>query len=174
MTMDMLIAGISLGSFGIFLIIKLFIFRWLKPEELLKSLKLIVAAAAGIPIIIAVTCFFKNIVSAPIEVWLCAGILSLGMYGLMCFSYILCIFGPYETSVRMRLVREIAKGSLEGLSFHDIDRNYNPRVITEIRIRRLKGSGDIVEFNGRYRARPTSNFFFLFDVIAGVLKKWIG
>ena len=93
--------------------------------------------------------------------------------GLLCFVYVLCVFGPYETSVRMRLVREIARAASGGISRQELLKRYSAQTIVDLRLRRLMGSGDIVEKDGLYHSRGQRNFFFIFDSIARIIKKWI-
>jgi hypothetical protein len=73
----------------------------------------------------------------------------------------------------MRLVREIAKGGSMGISFEELTGRYSTKRIMDIRLRRLMGSGDIIEKDGLYKSGRRGNFFFIFDSIAGVIKKWI-
>jgi len=172
--MDCLTLGVGLFSFLVFLIIHVIAFRWLAPEQLLKSLLVTVLIIMALPAVVMVTIFFSRTIDAPLAMWLLATVLAMAVDGLLCFFYVLCIFGPYETSVRMRLVREIAKGKDIGVSHDEILAQYNAEIMVKIRLQRLIGSGDIVEDNGIYRTTNTGNFFFIFDAIAGVIKRWIG
>lgn len=174
MHLDILTIGVGLVSFGIFLVIHVVTFRRLRPEELLRSLHACVAAIAALPLALMTLLFVMKAADASPAQWLLASLLALTMAGLSSLAYVLCIFGPSETSVRMRLVREIAKGEAKGVSHEELLQHYNARTIVNIRLRRLTGSGDIIEQNGLYRARNTRNMFFLFDSIAVMIKKWIG
>lgn len=174
MKMDVLTVGVSFLSFGIFLLIHVITFRRVRPEYLLKSLLTCVVILLGLPVLLTAFFYFFNIVDAPLQVWVCAAILASVLQGLLCFVYVLCVFGPYETSVRMRLVREIAQGKGNGISHQELLVRYNTESIVNIRLQRLLGSGDIIEENGRYRIGTSKNFFFMFDAIAGIIKKWIG
>lgn len=73
----------------------------------------------------------------------------------------------------MRVMREIEKGGSKGITHQELSQRYNAQTILDIRLRRLTGAGDVVEQGGLYRAGSTRNFFFLFDDIAMVIKKWI-
>lgn len=174
MTMDILTAGVGFFSFIIFLAVHFIAFRWVRPERLLRSLLVCVVAIMGCPILLmGIFCSLKWVDTTP-QAWLGAAVLALTIQGLLCFVYVLCVFGPYETSVRMRLVREIAGGGVRGVSIQELANRYNAQTIVDIRLQRLIGSGDVIEKNGKYRVVSSSNFFFIFDAIAGVLKKWIG
>jgi len=172
MTMDVLTAGVGFFSFGFFLLIHLITFRWVRPERLLRSLLVCVLAVMGFPVLLMGILYIFKAADASFQAWVCAALLALAIQGLLSFVYILCIFGPYETSVRMRLVREISASST-GLSKGELLQKYNAEKIVDMRLRRLVGSGDIVEKDGLYRVISRKNFFFIFDAIAGILKKWI-
>jgi hypothetical protein len=171
--MDILTAGSSFFSFGIFLLVHLTTFRWVRPEHLLRSLLLCVIGVMALPMVLMGIFYILKTVDASLLAWVCAAILASLIQGLLCFVYVLCVFGPYETSVRMRLVREIALTASGGISMEELSGRYNHQTIVNLRLQRLVGSGDIVENNGLYRAGRRRNFFFIFDAIAGVLKKWI-
>jgi len=171
--MDVLTMGTGFFSFGTFLLIHLIAFRRMAPEHLLRSLLTCVIAMMGLPILLMGIFYIFKLVDAALQAWVCAASLALVIQGLLCFVYVLCVFGPYETSVRMRLVREIAQEGSKGISLQDLLGRYNSETIVNVRLQRLLGSGDIVEKDGRYRVGHNRNFFFVFDVIAGVLKKWI-
>jgi hypothetical protein len=173
MTMDILTVGVGFFSFGIFLLVHLIIFRKVAPEHLLRSLLACVIAIMGLPLVLMGIFFSFQALDATVQAWICAALLALVIQGLLCFFYILCIFGPYETSVRMRLVREIAAVPSGGTSLKELLQRYNHETIVDLRLRRLLGSGDIIEKDGLYRVGHSRNFFFLFDAIAGVLKRWI-
>lgn len=173
MGMDVLTAGAGFFSFGVFLLIHLITFRRVAPEHLLRSLLMCVMAIMGFPILLMGILYILKAVDATLQAWVCAALLALVIQGLLCFVYVLCIFGPYETSVRMRLVREIAQGGPKGISLQELLGRYNSETIVNLRLQRLLGSGDIIENNGRYRIARRGNFFFIFDGIAGVIKQWI-
>ncbi len=174
MGMDVLTVGVGLLSFGIFLLVHLITFRWVRPEHLLKSLLACVMAIMVCPVVLMRIFFVSKILDAPVLAWVCAAVLALVIQGLLCFVYVLCIFGPYETSVRMRLIREIAQSGREGVPRQELLGRYNAETIVNIRLQRLIGSGDIIEKDGLYQVSSKKNFFFIFDAIAGVIKKWIG
>ncbi len=174
MGIDVLTVGVGFVSFGIFLLIHWLTFRWISPEQLLKSLTMTVIAIAGLPALLMAVLFTWKWAEASLQAWVCAGALAMAVNGLLCFVYVLCVFGPYETSVRMRLVREIARAGAKGISRQELLKRYNAQTIVDLRLRRLMGSGDIIEKDGRYRVARKKNLFFIFDAIAGGIKKWIG
>ncbi len=174
MNMDLLTIAVAFFSFVIFLIIHIITFRWVQPQHLLRSLLLCVMAMLGLPVVLMAILFLVKMIDAPLQAWFCGGLLASLLQGLLCFVYVLCIFGPYETSVRMRLVREIAKGATQGFSLQELLGLYNVETMVGIRLQRLTGSGDIIEKNGLYRIGRSQNFFFIFDAIARLIKRGIG
>ena len=174
MNMDILTLAAGIGSFVIFLLVHVITFRRLRPEQLLKSLFAIFIAIEVVPMMLMGIFFGSKIIQASPQAWALATILAMAIEGLLCFFYVLCIFGPYETSVRMRLVREISGAGPAGLSEKELLKRYNSETIVNVRLRRLLGSGDIIEKDGFYRCKKDKNFFFIFDTIAAVLKKCIG
>jgi hypothetical protein len=174
MNIDIITVGAAIFSFVIFLLVHAVTFRWVRPERLLRSLQLCVVAVMMLPVLLmAVFFLFKAVNEDPLA-WVCATIFAVAIQGLMSFMYVLCIFGPYETSVRMRLVREIAAGGPNGISLQELLGRYNDQIMVDLRLRRLVGSGDIAQKDGRYRVIKGGNIFIIFDAIAGVLKRWIG
>jgi hypothetical protein len=174
MKIDLLTVGSAIFSFIVFLLVHFAAFRRVRPERLLRSLLLCVIAIMGLPAVLMACFCVARTADASISIWVGAAILSSLIQGLFCFVYVLCVFGPYETSVRMRLIREIAAGQAKGISAEELLSRYNPGTILELRLQRLVGSGDIIEKDGRYRIGSSKNFFFIFDAIAGILKRWIG
>ena len=174
MSADVLTVAVGFSSFAVFVLIHAALCRWLHPERVLKSLSLAVLLALGIPAGIMVGCGVSAMVAVPWPVWAFMFICSALIYVLMCFGYILCVYCPYETAIRVRLVREVSMAGAEGISAQELAKRYNAEVITRLRLKRLTGSGDITEHHALYRASTTKNIFHLFEAIAGVLKKWIG
>jgi len=172
-SIDLLSVGIGLGSFGVFLILQVIFFRWIKPEALLKSLLLLVIGVSVLPISLMLICWKGKLSFAAPTTWMMGMMMASLLSFLLSFVYILCIFGPYETSVRMRLVCEIASCGKSGITRQELFKRYNSQVMAQLRLRRLIGSGDIIEKDGRYILIKKQNVFFLFDAIAGLLKKWI-
>jgi len=119
------------------------------PEHLLRSLLICVITTMTFPIVLMGVAFGFKVVDAPISGWLCALFLAI-------------------------LIREIAQGGTQGITRQDLLGQYNAATIVKIRLQRLTGSGDLVEKDGRYRIVRAQNLFFIFDAVAGVIKKWIG
>jgi hypothetical protein len=161
-------------SFGIFFTIHAVSFHRLRPEKLLRSLAWCVGAIVALPVVLVAILWSIKAAGISAAAWVMVAGLALLINCLLVMGYIMCFFVPYETSVRMRLVREIAGAGPRGLSMQELLGNYNPETILSIRLRRLVDSGDVVEKEGLYQCRRSRNFFFILYDIAKVIGKWIG
>lgn len=164
---DLMIVLLAAGAFIVFLIIHFLTFRFLAPEALLKGIvNVFVQCLLGL---FAIGFF---LVHEPVVNRILMLLLTAIIYGLLSFFYILCIFGPYETSIRMRLIRELSL-SVSGLSINDLLTRYNVTVILDTRIQRLIGSGDLIKKNDLFYLGKASNMFFIIDRIASKLRRFI-
>ena len=174
MLMGLLTVGVGVVSFGIFFVAHVIIFRRVQPEKLLKSLRSCVLIVLFLPLLLMGILFVYKPLYLSLPAWVLIALLAALITGLIALVYVLLVFGPYETSVRMRLVREIGRGGPEGISLSELLEHYNAETILNIRLRRLIGSGDIIEENGTYRSGSKRSFMFYIDIIVGLIKKWIG
>lgn len=166
--------GIGFFSFSMFVLFQVVVFGQVTPDRLLKALKDILLLTMGLPLFTTgILCMFK-ILDVPWQLGVSMALMALLIHGLLCFVYLICIFGSYESSVRMRLVRELAHAKPEGMRLDEILQQYNPKIIAASRLRRLVGSGDVVEREGFYTAASAINFFSVFNIISGKLKQWLG
>ena len=99
--------------------------------------------------------------------------LSLMIFFLLVFFYVLCVFGPTETSVRFRLIEVLASAKDKGANLNEILNAYNAKKIFELRLERLQEAGDIRFDNGKYFLVKKSNVFLILDALAARLKRWI-
>ena len=109
-------------------------------------------------------------------VLICVGgvILSFVLLGVLAFLYIVCVFGPSESSIRIRVLLDLAQASGHGLSWEKILENYNARTMVDIRLKRCLEAGDVV-FDGKvYRLVRPKNVFFIIDAAASGLKRLYG
>ena len=99
--LDLWIVLNALGCFGFYVISHFVLFRFSRAisviQWLIKDLIVLALFNGGLSLVFAVTGRFDP----------CTGILgafmSLVLYGILCFSYVICCVGPYETSVRLRI-----------------------------------------------------------------------
>lgn len=68
--------------------------------------------------------------------------------GLMFLLFLSWIFGVGESSIRIRILREIDRHREEGASLGEIESCYNDRMLLNVRLSRLAGSGQL-KFDGR-------------------------
>ena len=99
--------------------------------------------------------------------------LSLTIFFILVFFYVLCVFGPTETSVRFRLVEVLASAKDKGANLNEILGAYNAKKIFELRLERLQAAGDIRFDGGKYFLVKKSNIFLVLDVLATRLKRWM-
>lgn len=174
MTADILTNAVALVSFGLFMLTHVIICRRMSAEDLLKTLWASCASTMVLPVVLMGILYISGLLQLATEAWLCAAVLATLVHGIMCFVYVLCVFGPYETSVRMRLVREIGNAPSKGMPMAILNQRYNNETIVNIRLRRLLGSKYIKEHNGSYTAGVANNVFFVFDIVVKFLVKMIG
>ena len=99
---------------------------------------------------------------------------SFFIYGLCAFLYVVFIFGPSETSIRIRLARELYRVFPRGMTLEEILRSYNSDVMLKMRLLRLIDA-DVLSLNGRiYQNRKNVNIFSFIDWVILGLKKAYG
>lgn len=170
MATDILTALVGFLSFFLFLFAQAISYRRQAPDRMFSGLKTLVMVFAGLPLALtAALCAFK-VVNISWQGGVLMASLSFLIQGLLCFFYVLTVFGAYETSVRMRLLREIASAGPEGLSEGEILQRYNPETITRLRLGRLAGAGYIIEQGGSYRLSASPDLFFIFALLSSAGK----
>ena len=100
-------------------------------------------------------------------------LLSLAVFFLLVFFYVLCVFGPTETSVRFRLIEVLASVKDKGMNLKEILNSYNAQEILRLRLKRLQEAGDIDFDNGKYYLAKKGNVFLILDALAARLKQWM-
>ncbi len=163
---DFLILANSLGCFFLFAFLQLVIFRFLGTKEVLKMLMILIIGAGFLNILISLINFY----SRSLEIVFVVSLSSLVLYGLMAFLYIICIFGPYESSVRLRIIRELYKVYPSSITLAELLKEYNSQKIIDRRLQRLTFSNDITWDGIFYQISRKKNFFLISDKIAACLK----
>ncbi len=174
--MDRFIVETACCSFVIFFILQCIVLRALPVHQVLKGLMNAAIGGGVLNLVLTAGLSFMclQLHSLGTIGFICLLFLSFIVYGLLVFVYILCVFGPYETSIRMRIVREIHGAGQQGLTLENLLRNYNIRKILQVRLERLKGAGDIVLKDGKYHIHQHYNMFFVIEIISQQIQKWIG
>ena len=171
MKVDALIVLSVLCSYGFFVALHLITFRFLKTDEVLKSLMRVV--------VLSFLFHFVWLSLDPLDLLDALGladrvlvfVVSFAILALLLFVHVLCVFGPYETSIRLRLIRELFRGPGQGMREEAILKNYNAEMILKKRLGRLSSSGELLLQDGRYRINKHVNVFFFIDFMAGILKR---
>jgi hypothetical protein len=84
------------------------------------------------------------------------------------------VFGTYESSIRLRLARELYRQHPKKVALKEILAHYNAGVILKGRLERLTSSGDL-SFNGKhYHYKGRQNVFSIIDLISTFLRKVYG
>ncbi|MFA5087879.1 MAG: hypothetical protein WC552_02455 [Candidatus Omnitrophota bacterium] len=166
----------ALGAFLSFVIIFILVFRFVKNKDIFKRIMNVFGWGAAMDILLGYLFFSSDLLGrqdlpVSLSVKLFGLAVSLFLYGILSFLYVLCVFGPYESSVRLRLIREFSSVYPGGLRYGELLRCYNNRNIIDRRLDRLVESKEL-EFDGRhYRKRKKQSFFLVADFFAKVFKK---
>ncbi len=166
----------AISSFLAYFVIQFQVFRVVSLGDVLKWLLRVVVAGGALNI--AVTLFYYC-TSSPIKI---IGIdekvlyllLSLLIYGLLTFLYILMVFGTYESSIRLRLARELYRHHPKKVTLKEILAHYNAVIILKGRLERLTSSGDLI-FDGKYyHYKGRQNVFSIIDLVSSFLRRAYG
>lgn len=150
MNTDLFIITIAVAGFFVFLILHCIVFRHIKKRD-------------------AIRWFLFLFVGVGATLLLFSAIAAL-LYGLMASAYFMGVFGLLATSVRIRLLTEIADAREKGLSMQELSRRYNPKRIVRERLARFVSSGDIRHVNGYYVKGVGVTFFVLPAFFLHVMK----
>lgn len=93
------------------------------------------------------------------------------LYSLLAIGYILGMFGLLESSLRIKILQEIATAGKRGIQKKEIHRVYNRDVIIVKRLKRFIRSGDISYRNGLYTMRKRFTYFVVHAFIFESMKK---
>ena len=152
-------------------------YRLISAGNVLKWLKQIFVPGALLNLVLSGIFFFRDSASVGgpdrSAMVLCT-LLSLAVYAMVTFLYVLCLFGPHESSIRIRIIRELDKFYPNACPENVLRGAYNAQIILQRRLDRLMSAGDITFDGKRYRLQKKCNFFMLSDRIAKVLYRLMG
>ncbi|HOW36120.1 MAG TPA: hypothetical protein PL155_06885 [Candidatus Omnitrophota bacterium] len=171
---DMAVLINALASFLFFAVVQFFSCRFVSSKEVLRWLMNLVILGLAVNIAGGIILFLKNPEVSAQMVFGAKGlclILSAGVYLLVTFHYIVLVFGPYESSVRLRVLRELYKEFPRGMLPRELLSRYNARTVVDRRLDRLVSSGEIELKDGVYRVKNRKNYFTVSDIIVGKLRK---
>jgi hypothetical protein len=170
LSFDLAILVCSGISFLAFFLLQVIVFRIVHPEAVLRWIMNIFMIVSVLHLFTMAIAYNYLQLDYPGGVLLMAAV-SYFIFGLIAFVYILCVFGPSETSIRIRLVRELREIKGGRLTHDELLKKYNGRLILERRIQRLLYAGEIIEQNGKYVLLNKANAFFMIDAVAGLIQK---
>ena len=171
---DLFIPATSLFSFFLFLGIHGVIVRRQSSEEVLKSLILSLQGAVVVQIIFFVlfSYFVANIFyQLSLGLKVLGFLLSSLIFFFLVFCYVFFIFGPSETSIRTRILREFKDAPDDRLTLEDLLKRYNDREILKKRLARLMASNELIQKGGRFAINKQVNAFFVIDWLTTQLKR---
>ncbi len=158
-----------------FIAIQVLVFRFIGAAGVLKWLMNVywISTILGE----GLTIFFARNVSAfhgrgPAELVI-VFLVSFILYSLMAFLYVLFILGPYESSVRLRIVQEMDRYYPKGCSLAALLQAYNTEIILKRRLGRLMEAGDISYDGHLYHLKKEINLFLVTDRMVAQLNEFI-
>ena len=159
-------------AFLAYLVIHFFVFRQVKDKKVIQSLisTFLMGAAVNLSmsfLLVSRTPSFIDGMGVAVLLILC----SFFVYGLACFIYVLCVFGPYESSIRLRLLREIEMVGKDGATKDELLLKYNTETILKRRLNRFIGSGEVILEGERFKIGKKKNFFSFLENTSKVLQK---
>lgn len=172
-TLDITILLSAAVSCACFFLLQIVIFRRVHPEDVFNAIMTIFYAASVVHI--GVAFFIFGMINPQYDAHdhssvIFTGAVSYFVFALAAFVYILCAFGPSETSIRIRVVRELA-ASRGRLTHDQLLKQYNGRMILERRLQRFSKSGEIRSQQGKYILCKNTNAFFMIDIVAQLIRK---
>ncbi len=160
--MDGWIVGLAIGGFALFIVVHVALCRVAPHHQAVRTFFVALAVTSTLVVALA---------------WRAAGweaaVISWLLFTLISCSYFMGIFGLMATSVRIRLLIEIARAGGNGITMNQLLKRYNREVIVRQRLARFVASGDIIVTGGRYRAGGVVTFFALPALILATLKRLI-
>lgn len=167
MTFDLLIIVIALGEFGVFWILHVYLFRFLKYENVLKwlvYLYLFTTTVYTFLILMFMNLIIpENLYDLPKQIIIVTT--SFTITSLLTGIYIIGIFGIIESSIRIKILSLVAQTKTSGITYKEINKVYNKQIIINKRLLRLLNSGDIRLIEGKYYAPKLVSVFQLITQI---------
>lgn len=171
--MDLQIIISSIVSFFLFLILHIIIFSKIDQSNVLVWIVKLCLFGAIFPLLFAL--FFSIVFPIgqypQIAHFLIVFSSSFLLYSLLAIGYILGMFGLLESSLRIKILQEIATAGKRGIQKKEIHRVYNRDVIIVKRLKRFIRSGDISYRNGLYTMRKRFTYFVVHAFIFESMKK---
>lgn len=149
---DRVTVVVSLVGFLIFFAAHVFVFRRIRHEEAVRWFFIVTFIAS---VVVATVSWMSSI-----------------LFLLLSCCYFMGVFGLMATSVRIRMISEIARG--RAVTYKGLLRRYNRETIVRSRLMRLAASGDIVLEKGKYRGGGRLTFFMVPAFVLKLMKVLYG
>ncbi len=174
LTIDSIILTTAVGTFIIYLLAHLLVFRFIAVKGVLPWLMRVFFLGTFFNVILNIYLSLSKT-----KIMMESGILGVGfcvflsfiIYGIMSFFYVLNIYGPYESSLSVRLIREIYQTLPQGSTIYEILKRYNADMILRTRLERLIGSGEIIVEGPIYRIGKYPCIFLTLHYIGRILNR---
>lgn len=149
---DLVILTSATAAFMMFLMVHVIVFRLVDRAFLLCALSYIFLLVGAVIIFFEALLLRQTIPTILL--------MTFSIYGLLVFIYIFGILGVAESSVRIRLLHEIAKAE-KGVTEKELLQSYNAKTIVRKRLHRLVSSGELIEQNGIYQINKRLSFIYI-------------
>jgi len=174
MSLDSIILQSALGGLLAYLFVHFLVFRFLESKAIIKWLMNVYFIGAVVNVAGYLSfIWFKTELIGPhnFGTTIFCGLLSFVVYSLMCYFYVLYIFGIYESSIRIRIMREFYNALPNGLTLEELLSRYNADYILRTRLERLVGSGEVTFDGVKYHIGKCPFIFLMLDYMACAIKK---
>lgn len=138
--MDVFIIINTLISLIVYFILHIVILRKINKNTIFKWLIYVYLFASFTPFLIG---WRGGFIFGSIVAWM--------FYTFLVLAYVLAILGVMESSVRIRLLKEIYDAKEKGITLKQILIKYNKDVILQKRLERFLAVGQIKRINGKYQ-----------------------
>ena len=169
--MDLFVLGNAVGCFGFYIISHLVLSRFSRAVSviswLVKAFIVLGLLNAGLSLVFFMTA------SHGLLTGVLGTCVSFALYGVLCFSYVICCVGPYETSVRIRIIREMYEANKE-MTIEQLRARYDNKDIFGLRLSRLLVSKDLVFDGNVYRNNRENSVFGGITAFSEFLKRCYG
>lgn len=165
------------GSFFLFLLVHGLAFRFVAPANILKWLQCLFLTIAAVNVALGLSPFFTDVLPASkyrgSSIFLAASAACV-IYSLMVFIYVAAIYAMYESSIRIRILREISMRTPAVMSLSEILNKYNARLILQKRLARLVSAGDLRQNGEVYSPGHPLSVFLIYIEMVKILRAIFG
>ncbi len=154
MHIDRIDLAITIGSivgFLVFFAAHVAVFRKIRARDAVRWFFILVVVVGSILGVIQV--WTTHLLSVG------SSLTSIMLFVILACCYFMGVFGLMATSVRIRILCEIARAGTKGMTMKQLLTRYNHEVIVRQRLARLVSNGDLRNFGGKYHGRRRFTFF---------------